>query len=210
MITATSRPPRPGEVHGTDYFFVSPESFEQMIEQDALLEYAIVYGQYKGIPKQQVREALASGQDVVMRLDVQGAATIKRLIPEAILVFLSASSEEELVDRLRKRKTETAAQLEQRIQTARNEMEQIGAFDYVVVNRECELDDAVDKVLQIIQAEHLRVHPRRVSDVRTTSSAGVHFCVEEMMSEPIPLAIGDIVELRKAHPCGGKYGAFCA
>jgi len=98
-----------------------------------------------------------------MRLDVQGAATIKRLIPEAILVFLSASSEEELVDRLRKRKTETAAQLEQRIQTARNEMEQIGAFDYVVVNRECELDDAVDKVLQIIQAEHLRVHPRRVS-----------------------------------------------
>ncbi len=129
VITATSRPPRPGEVHGTDYFFVSPESFEQMIEQDALLEYAIVYGQYKGIPKQQVREALASGQDVVMRLDVQGAATIKRLIPEAILVFLSASSEEELVDRLRKRKTETAAQLEQRIQTARNEMEQIGAFD---------------------------------------------------------------------------------
>jgi len=163
VITATSRPPRPGEVHGTDYFFVSPESFEQMIEPDALLEYAIVYGQYKGIPKQQVREALASGQDVVMRLDVQGAATIKRLIPEAILVFLSASSEEELVDRLRKRKTETAAQLEQRIQTARNEMEQIGAFDYVVVNRECELDDAVDKVLQIIQAEHLRVHPRRVS-----------------------------------------------
>ncbi len=163
VITVTSRPPRPGEVHGTDYFFVSPESFEQMIEQDALLEYAIVYGQYKGIPKQQVREALASGQDVVMRLDVQGAATIKRLIPEAILVFLSASSEEELVDRLRKRKTETAAQLEQRIQTARNEMEQIGAFDYVVVNRECELDDAVDKVLQIIQAEHLRVHPRRVS-----------------------------------------------
>lgn len=163
VITATSRPPRPGEVHGTDYFFVSPESFKQMIEQDALLEYAIVYGQYKGIPKQQVREALASGQDVVMRLDVQGAATIKRLIPEAILVFLSASSEEELADRLRKRKTETAAQLEQRIQTARNEMEQIGAFDYVVVNRECELDDAVDKVLQIIQAEHLRVHLRRVS-----------------------------------------------
>ncbi len=163
VITATSRMPRPGEVHGVDYFFVSPESFEQMIAQDALLEYAIVYGQYKGIPKQQVREALASGKDVVMRLDVQGAATIKRLIPEAILVFLSASSEDELVERLRKRKTETPAQLEQRIETARKEMEQIGEFDYVVVNRECELDEAVDKVLQIIQAEHLRVHPRRVS-----------------------------------------------
>lgn len=163
VITATSRPPRPGEVHGVDYFFVSPEAFEAMVEKNELLEYAIVYGQYKGIPKQQVREALASGQDVVMRLDVQGAATIKRLIPEAILIFLSASSEEELVERLRKRRTESEAQLLQRIQTARQEMERIAEFDYVVVNPECALDDAADKVLQVIQAEHLRVRPRRVS-----------------------------------------------
>lgn len=163
VITATSRPPRQGESHGVDYFFVSPETFEAMVEEDELLEYAIVYGQYKGIPKQQVRQALASGKDVVMRLDVQGAATIKRLIPEAILIFLSASSEEELIERLRKRRTESEAQLRQRIETARQEMERIGEFDYVVVNAECALDNAANKVLQIIQAEHLRVRPRRVS-----------------------------------------------
>jgi guanylate kinase len=163
VITATSRPPRPGEIHGADYFFVSPEAFEHLVEQNELLEYAVVYGQYKGIPKQQVREALATGMDVVMRLDVQGAATIKQLIPEAILIFLSASSEEELVERLRKRRTESQAQLEQRIQTARQEMERIIEFDYVVVNRECALDEAASKVLQIIEAEHLRVRPRKVS-----------------------------------------------
>ena len=163
VVTATSRPPRPGEVHGVDYFFASQADFETMIEQDELLEYAIVYGQYKGIPKQQVRQALESGKDVVMRLDVQGAATIRRLIPEAILIFLSASSEQELVERLRKRRTESEPQLQRRIETARQEMEHLAEFDYLVINRECELDAAVDQVLGIIVAEHLRVHPRQVS-----------------------------------------------
>ncbi len=163
VVTATSRPPRPSEVHGVDYLFVSQEVFEAMIEADELLEYAVVYGQYKGIPKEQVREALASGQDVVMRLDVQGAATIRRLIPEAILIFLSASSEGELVERLRKRRTESDSQLQRRIETARQEMGHITDFDYVVINRECELDRAVDQVLNIIDAEHHRVIPRRVS-----------------------------------------------
>jgi guanylate kinase len=163
VVTATSRPPRSGEVHGIDYFFVSPETFEGMIEEDELLEYAVVYGQYKGIPKQQVREALASGQDVVMRLDVQGATTIKRLIPEAVLVFLSASSEEELVTRLKRRKTESDVQLQQRIETVRHEMERLPEFDYVVINRECALDEAVDQIFSIIRAEHHRVHPRQVA-----------------------------------------------
>jgi guanylate kinase len=163
VVTATSRQARPGEVHGVDYFFVSPETFERMIEEDELLEYALVYGQYKGIPKQQVREALTSGHDVVMRLDVQGAATVKRLIPEAILVFLSASSEKELVARLERRSTESVAQLQQRIETARHEMERLPEFDYVVINRECALDAAVDQIFSIIEAEHLRVHPRQVS-----------------------------------------------
>jgi guanylate kinase len=163
VITATSRPPRSGEIDGVDYFFVSQAEFEALIEQGELLEYAVVYGQYKGIPKQQVREALASGRDVVMRLDVQGAATVKRLIPEAILVFLSASSEEELNARLRKRKTESVPQLQKRIETARQEMERLSEFDYVVINRACELDAAVDRVVSIIEAEHSRVHPRRVT-----------------------------------------------
>ena len=99
VVTATSRPPRPGERHGVDYFFVSPEEFTKMIDSDELLEYAVVYGQHKGVPKRQIREALASGKDVVMRLDVQGATTIKSLIPEAVLIFLSAASEEELNER---------------------------------------------------------------------------------------------------------------
>ncbi|MGC9467221.1 MAG: guanylate kinase [Anaerolineae bacterium] len=163
VVTATSRPPRSSEVHGVDYFFVSEERFEEMIEDRELLEYAEVYGQYKGIPKQQVREALESGHDVVMRLDVQGAATIRKLIPDAILIFLSASSEEELIERLKKRKTESKEEFERRIETARQEMTRLEEFDYVVINRACKLDAAVDQVLSIIEAEHHRVHQREVS-----------------------------------------------
>jgi len=162
VVTATSRPPRPDERHGVDYFFVSPEEFTTMIENDELLEYAVVYGQHKGVPKQQIREAFASGKDVVMRLDVQGAATIKSLIPEAVLVFLSAASEEELLERLRKRRTESDVQLQRRIETARQEMKQLEEFDYVITNGQCQLDVAADQVLGLIEAEHHRVHQRRV------------------------------------------------
>jgi len=160
VVTATSRPPRPGERHGVDYFFVSPEEFTTMIENDELLEYAVVYGQHKGVPKQQIREAFASGKDVVMRLDVQGAATIKSLIPEAVLIFLSAASEEELLERLSKRRTESGVQLQRRIETARQEMKRLEEFDYVITNGQCQLDIAADQVLSVIEAEHHRVHPR--------------------------------------------------
>jgi guanylate kinase len=162
VVTATSRDPRPGEKDGVDYFFVSKDDFEAMIAQNELLEHAVVYGQYKGVPKQQVRDALKSRKDVVMRLDVQGATTVKRLIPGAVLVFLSASSEDELIERLEKRKTEDHQQLRRRIETARAEMKQIDRFDYVVINEDDELDEAVDRVLDIIHAEHARVHPRQV------------------------------------------------
>jgi guanylate kinase len=162
VVTATSRPPRPGERHGVDYFFVSPEEFATMIENDELLEYAVVYGQHKGVPKQQIREAFASGKDVVMRLDVQGAATIKSLVPEAVLIFLSAASEEELLERLRKRRTESGVQLQRRIETARQEMKRLEEFDYVITNGQCQLDIAADQVLSVIEAEHHRVHPRQV------------------------------------------------
>ena len=161
VVTATSRPPRPGERHGVDYFFVSPEEFTKMIDSDELLEYAVVYGQHKGVPKQQIREALASGKDVVMRLDVQGATTIKSLIPEAVLIFLSAASEEELIERLRKRRTESGTQLQRRIDRARQEMKRLEEFDYVITNEQCQLDLAADQVLSIIEAEHRRVHPRQ-------------------------------------------------
>lgn len=162
VITVTSRTPRPHEVHGKDYFFVSETKFESLIAEDELLEHAIVYEQYKGIPKQQVREALASGQDVVMRLDVQGAATIRNLAPDAVLIFLSAVSENELFERLRARRTETPEQLQHRFEVAQEEMSRISEFDYVVLNRDGGLDEAVKHILAIIAAEHARVYPRQV------------------------------------------------
>ncbi|HBX67958.1 MAG TPA: guanylate kinase [Chloroflexi bacterium] len=163
VVTATTRPIRPGEIHGVDYFFFSKDEFAEMIEQDELLEYAYVYNDYKGIPKSQVREALASGRDVVMRLDVQGAATIRELCPEALLIFLTTDTEEELVERLRARKTEADAELKIRIATARKELNRVNEFDYVVVNRDDQLDKTVDTIEAIIRAEHHRVKHRKVT-----------------------------------------------
>jgi len=162
VITATDRPPRPNEVHGRDYYFYSTAEFERMIAESELLEHAWVYGQHKGIPKAHVRAALDSGQDVVMRVDVQGAGTVKRLVPEATTIFLTCESEEELVARLRSRRTESEEQLQHRLETARQEMACIPDFDYVVVNRRDALDAAVDDVQAIIRAEHLRSVPQRI------------------------------------------------
>jgi len=163
VVTATTRPPREGEVHGVDYYFFSKDIFAEMIEADELLEYAFVYNDYKGIPKSQVRQALDSGQDVVMRLDVQGAATIRELCPEALLIFLTTDSEEELVGRLQSRKTESSTELKLRIATARKELNRVIEFDYVVVNRDDQLDKSVDKIEAIIHAEHQRVKHRKVT-----------------------------------------------
>ena len=163
VVTATTRPIREGEVHGKDYFFVSSDEFAKMIEDDELLEYAIVYNDYKGIPKQQVRDALASGKDVIMRLDVQGAATVRKMAPEAVLIFLTTETEDELVSRLKARKTETAEGLNLRIATARQEMKRANEFDYVVVNKDDRLNEAVDTIQAIIHAEHHRTNPRKVS-----------------------------------------------
>lgn len=163
VVNATSRPRRDYEVHGRDYFFVSEEEFERMIEQGELLEHALVYGDYKGIPKAQIREALQSGKDVILRIDVQGAATIHRLIPDAVFVFLIAASDDELVERLRRRSTEPPEGLACRIEMARREMEEIDKFDYVIVNREAALDEAVSQLLSIIRAEKCRVSQRKLS-----------------------------------------------
>ena len=157
VVTATTRPRRPAEVEGVDYHFMSVGEFAEMIDANELLEYAVVYGDYKGIPKTHVRKALASGKDVILRIDVQGAATIRRLIPEAVTIFLVAENEEEQMRRLRERKTETPDRLKMRIATARKELQQLHEFQYVVVNRdECQ-EETVDKVISIIQAEKCRV-----------------------------------------------------
>jgi guanylate kinase len=162
VVTATTRPKRSNEVHGVDYFFVSQDEFDRMIEQEQLLEHALVYNDHKGIPKQQVRQALASGKDVVMRIDVQGAETIRGLCPEALLIFLSTRTEEELVNRLKARKTENPEALQLRLETVRQEIERVDMFDYYVINAENKLDATVDTILAIILAEHQRTHPRQV------------------------------------------------
>lgn len=162
VVTATSRPRRDDEVHGVDYFFYTKDEFAAMIERDELLEYAIVYGDFKGIPKTQVREALASRKDVIMRLDVQGAATIRRLCPDALLIFLTAT-EDELYRRLKIRKTEDPEELKVRIATAREELERVNEFDYIIENRDSKLDDTVDSIIAIINAEHCRVKHRKVT-----------------------------------------------
>ena len=163
VVTATTRQKRANEVHGRDYLFVSKDEFARMIDEDELIEHAIVYGDYKGIPKQQVREALASGMDVIMRLDVQGAETVRKMAPEALLIFITTRNEQELVNRLETRKTETADSLAIRIATARKELNRVEAFDYVIVNRDFQLDKTVDTIRAIIDADHHRVHPRRVT-----------------------------------------------
>lgn len=158
VVTATTRPMRPGERHGVDYLFVSRPEFDSLIARDELLEHALVYGEYKGIPKSQVRDALAEGHDVVLRLDVQGAATMRRLLPCAVFVFLVAESEAALAQRLMSRKTEPPDKLRLRVATARDETRRMDEFDYVVVNAQGRLDAAVDALCSIIDAERCKVH----------------------------------------------------
>ena len=163
VVTATTRPQRPNEVDGRDYFFVSKEKFARMIDQNELIEFALVYGDYKGIPKAQVREALASGKDVIMRVDVQGAETVRKLAPDALLIFITTDNEDELVNRLKQRKTETSDSLAIRIATARKELQRVEAFDYMIVNHDFLLDHTVDIVRAIIDSEHHRVKQRKVN-----------------------------------------------
>ena len=158
VVTATTRPIRANEVDGVDYHFVSMAEFAEMIEQGELLEYAMVYGDYKGIPKQQVRDALSTGKDVILRIDVQGASTIAKLLDGAVAIFMIAESMAELGRRLRERKTEPPDRLKMRIATARQEMKRVNEFDYVVINCRDHLDRTVDEVIAIITTEKHRVH----------------------------------------------------
>lgn len=162
VVTATTRPRREKEVHGVDYFFVTKDEFAEMINTGQMLEYAIVYNDYKGIPREQVEQALGSNKDVVLRVDVQGAATIHEKFPDALLIFLTVEDEKDLEQRLTSRKSEQRDELKLRIATARQELKRINEFDYVVVNRQHQLEETVDLIMAIIQAEHHRVEQRKV------------------------------------------------
>ena len=162
VVTATTRLPRPDEVDGVDYFFVSLQEFERMIAADELLEHAVVYNQYKGIPKAQIRAAFESGKDVVLRVDVQGAARLRSLYPEAVMVFLIPSNQQEWEERLRRRNSETPENLVLRLQTARRELDTLEMFDYIVLNAHARLEEAADNIISIISAEHHRTDHRKI------------------------------------------------
>jgi guanylate kinase len=155
-VTATTRPRRRGEVDDRDYHFLTGQRFEEMLAAGELLENAVVYAEHYGVPKAEVREALARGQDVVMRTDIQGVATIKGAVPEAVTIFLAPASIAELEERLRLRGADSEEQLRLRLATARREMDAASHFDHVVVNAEGKLKEAVAEVERIIAAERAR------------------------------------------------------
>lgn len=159
-VTATTRPQRGGESDGIDYHFLPSPRFEEMVEKGEFLEWARVYGHWYGVPREQVKQALEKGLDVIIKADVQGAATIKRVAPQALLIFLAPPSLAEVEERLSKRKTEFSIDLSLRIETAREEMKRLPLFDYVVVNRQGAVDLAVAQIDAIIAAEKCRVNPR--------------------------------------------------
>ena len=163
VVTVTTRPRRPQEADGVDYSFVGVEKFQEMVTRDEFLEHAEVYGNRYGSPKSQVREAMAAGRDVIIKVDVQGAASIKALAPDAVFIFLVPSSLSELERRLRARATEAGRDLKVRTEIAVQEMESLPLFDYRVVNRDGCLEETVTSIEAIIRAEKRRIPPRRVS-----------------------------------------------
>jgi guanylate kinase len=163
ITTVTTRPRRPAERDNVDYHFISLERFQETVESGELLEWAEVYNNWYGVPKETIKKALDRGQDTIIKIDVQGATTIKKIIPQALFIFLIPPSVEELVTRIKQRRTESAFDLALRIRLAEEEMEQLPLFDYVVVNRPGEIDQAVSEIKAIIAAEKCRVSPRQVS-----------------------------------------------
>lgn len=152
-VTATTRIQRPGETDGVDYYFTSRVRLTEMIETDELLEWANVYGNLYGIPRKPVQQALRQGRDVIVRVDIQGAARIKQIVPDALLIFLAPPSMEELEWRLRERKTEVKADLDLRLKIAQEEMGVMPSFDYVVVSQNDGVDLAISEIQDILEAE---------------------------------------------------------
>jgi len=157
VVTVASREPRESEVEGKDYFFVTKEKFEEMINHDEFAEYSDVYDTYKGVHKQQIQDALASGKDVLMRLDVQGAKKIRQIYPDAVLIFLIPTSTEEWYQRLVNRNSESESDLIVRIEQAKTEITYIPLFDYAVVNANKRINEAVDNIIAIAAAEHHKI-----------------------------------------------------
>jgi len=162
VVTATTRPRRPSEADGVDYHFLAAEEFERRRQAGMLLEWAQVYGNMYGIPREEVVENLAAGRDVIVKTDVQGARTIRKLAPEATFIFVAPASTAELASRLNGRRTESAGDMGMRVKAATEEMKCLPEFDYVVANEEGKLEETLARIRAIMVAEKSRVHPRRV------------------------------------------------
>ena len=163
ITTLTTRPQRPNEQDNVDYHFVSLERFQEMMANNELLEWAQVYDNWYGVPRAAVKQALDEGRDVIVKVDIQGAATIKRILPPAIFIFLMPPSMEALIERLKQRRTESPSELALRLKAAGEEIKQLPMFDYGVINRWDKIDQAVAEIEAIITAEKCRVVPREIT-----------------------------------------------
>lgn len=167
-VSATSRAMRPGETDGVSYHFRTREQFEQMIKDGELLEYTEYVGNYYGTPKKAVTDMLDAGKDVILKIEIEGAANVKKMFPDCTMVFILPPSFAELDRRLHKRGTETDDVIKQRLETARKELEFADNYDYLITN--AALEDAVDDFLAVVRAEKCRKERRE----------GV---IEELLSE---------------------------
>ena len=162
-ITNTTRDPRPGEKDGVNHFFVDVDDFVNLIAADELLEWAQVYGNYYGVPKKQVRDALDAGKHVIIRVDVQGAKRISEIIPGALLIFIIPPSLDVLKKHLKDRGVDSEEEMTKRLAAANEEISQASLFDFTVTNEEGRLDDTVNSVVNIIESESQVIPPRNVS-----------------------------------------------
>jgi guanylate kinase len=161
-VTATTRPRRTGESDGKDYIFVTEADYGRMLRDGELLESAQVYGYWYGVPRQQVKQALDEGRDVILKVDVQGAAAIRKLLPASVLIFLTLPGMEDYEHRLRGRQTESDAEMKVRLGRLSHEMNSLDLFDYIVVNHHGRLDESVACIYSIVTSEKCRVNPRTV------------------------------------------------
>lgn len=161
-VSCTTRAPRPGEVDGVNYYFISREAFQERIDRGEFLEYAEYVGNYYGTSMTVIRDKLEQGVDVLLDIEVQGAAKVREKLPEAATVFLVPPSFEELADRLRGRGTDSEEKILRRLETARREAKEIKNYDYIVVNDT--VDHAAGEVLAILTAENCR-RERRIDQV---------------------------------------------
>ncbi len=162
VVTATTRPQRAGETDGVDYIFLETEAFARMKDSGDFLECAEVYGRWYGVPRSQVRLGMDAGKDVILKIDIQGAETVRSMAPEAVFIFMIPGSVDELRERLSLRKTESSQEMELRLSIAKEELAAADRFEYRVINENGCLDRAIADIDAIITAEKCRVKPRNI------------------------------------------------